>query len=381
MVKSRRIVSQIQGGLAFQIADAHQVGCPDHVAAERQRDAAEQEQNAAAEGVAEQLPEKKRHHHRAWNERMPLHASSTPTIPDPVWITTPWRMAGVPSTIGGPGAQRRVEVRELGNQGRLDACRPRHRNQEKEQREGKMMDPASAADQVKRAEGDSDDGSGKRPSGKTPVRDHLQEQAARQRASAPTRTHTINGPVEASRGSGAGRCVPALPEQTQAEQGHEPAISVILAAIPKRAQPVNGIRPEDHQDTCRQPAKSRARQARCARGYWVRAIPMAEPWWTVLSYVLVRSLQNGCQANPQRNRQSNKKGGFSLSRPFEIPGSRGSGKFHFAPEPGIPPDIHQTQQTNTRHAKRGHFRHRREFKRVACGSGCGSAPHSSTRRG
>ena len=35
----------------------------------------------------------------AWNERMPLHALSTPTKPAPVSINTPRRTAGLPKTL------------------------------------------------------------------------------------------------------------------------------------------------------------------------------------------------------------------------------------------------------------------------------------------
>ena len=259
-------MSQIHGGLAFQIADAHQVGCPDHVAAERQGDAAEQEEDAAEEGVAEQLPEKKRHHHRRLERadataRLVNAHHSGPRL-DHHALADGRRS----QQVGSPGAQRRVEVRELGNQGRLDARRPRHRNQEEEQREGKMMDPAPAADQVKRAEGDADNGSGKRPSGKTPVRDHLQEQAARQQRQRQHAPHDqrARGSLQRLR---RGPVLPALPEQSQAEQGHEPAVSVIRAAVPQACPTGKRRKP---RETIKTPAASqpspRETGAVCAGG-------------------------------------------------------------------------------------------------------------------
>ena len=67
------------------------------------------------------------------------------------------------------------------------------------------MSPDSAAGKVNHEKGDFDDGPGKRPACKPPVRDHLDEQAACQERQRQHGEHDQRPPVAASRRSGAGR--------------------------------------------------------------------------------------------------------------------------------------------------------------------------------
>ena len=241
------------GRQAVEIGGPDEVGGADDIAGEGHRHAAQHQGGAAEQGVGEEFPQEEGDQHGGLEG-----AYAAARVLDPDDPGTGLDGGAVPDAGGAEqpgkfGAQGGVDIGEPCDERGFEASRPGDGYQEEEHREGEVPGPAAAAQEADAQERDADGRAGEDPAGEAPCGDDFQGERAEEQP------ETGEGKQQQGRfaGSGGLRGGPGWPpfgEQGQAEEGNQPAESVMLVALPECAQPIDGVGPEREEQAGQQPA-------------------------------------------------------------------------------------------------------------------------------